>query len=124
MPYLCSKFLNIKVMKVRTIIGILLIVAGAWKLANMWGIIENDWLWRQPWTTYVAPALLLYVGATTIVGNSATRNADPKASTLHIVASNFLGGVDVKNSSQAKRLLTSPSGRIENKKSANCVVFR
>ena len=35
-------------MKVRTIIGILLIVAGAWKLANMWGIIENDWLWRQP----------------------------------------------------------------------------
>ena len=30
-------------MKVRTIIGIVLIVAGAWKLANMWGIIENDW---------------------------------------------------------------------------------
>ena len=54
-------------MKVRTIIGILLIVAGAWKLANMWGIIENDWLWRQPWTTYIAPALLLYVGATIIV---------------------------------------------------------
>ena len=54
-------------MKARTIIGILLIVAGAWKLANLWGIIENDWLWRQPWTAYVAPALLLYVGATTIV---------------------------------------------------------
>ena len=54
-------------MKTRTIIGILLIVAGAWKLANMWGIIENDWLWRQPWTTYVAPVLLLYVGATTII---------------------------------------------------------
>ena len=54
-------------MKTRTIIGILLIVAGAWKLANLWGIIENDWLWRQPWTAYVTPALLLYVGATTIV---------------------------------------------------------
>ena len=54
-------------MKTRTIIGILLIVAGAWKLANLWGVIENDWLWRQPWTAYVAPALLLYVGATTIV---------------------------------------------------------
>ena len=56
-----------RVMKTRTIIGILLIVAGAWKLANMWGIIENDWLWRQPWTVYVAPALLLYVGVMTIV---------------------------------------------------------
>ena len=31
------------------------------------------------------------------VGNHATRNADPKAPTLHIVASNFFGGVDVKN---------------------------
>ena len=183
-------------MKTRTIIGILLIVAGAWKLANMWGVIENDWLWRQPWTTYVAPVLLLYVGATTIidsyrcdpdqwlrrplpigedgkriccavkyggdeyvyhgetfhgarldafcggirmdlreavitedeeidihtfcggieifvpttvnveiksqsfiggVGNHAMHTADPKAPTLHIVASNFLGGVDIKN---------------------------
>ena len=26
-------------MKARTIIGILLIVAGVWKLANMWGLI-------------------------------------------------------------------------------------
>ena len=62
-------------MKTRTIIGILLIVAGAWKLANMWGIIENDWLWRQPWTEYVAPVLLLYVGASTIV-NSYRRDPD------------------------------------------------
>ena len=54
-------------MKLKTIIGLLLMVAGAWKLANLWGIIENDWLWRQPWTAYVAPALLLYVGATIIV---------------------------------------------------------
>ena len=31
------------------------------------------------------------------VGNSATRNADPQAPTIHIVASNFCGGVDIKN---------------------------
>ena len=183
-------------MKPRTSIGILLIVAGAWKLANLWGIIENDWLWRQSWTVYIAPVLLLYVGAMTIVdsyrynpdqwprrplpigedgkriccsvhyggdeyvyhgeifhgarldafcggirmdlreaviaedeeidihtfcggielivpttvnvdaksqsfiggvGNHATHTADPKAPTIHIVASNFLGGVDIKN---------------------------
>ncbi len=63
------------VMKPRTIIGIVLIVAGAWKLANMWGIIENDWLWRQPWTTYIAPAALIYVGALVIV-NSYRRDPD------------------------------------------------
>lgn len=62
-------------MKTRTIIGILLIVAGAWKLANMWGIIENDWLWRQPWTAYIAPALLIYVGGNVII-NSYRRDPD------------------------------------------------
>ena len=31
------------------------------------------------------------------IGNHATQNADPKAPTLHIVASNFFGGVDVKS---------------------------
>ena len=192
-----QKFLkNDMIMKARTIIGILLIVAGVWKLANMWGLIENDWLWNQPWTAYVAPALLLYVGEKTIVnsyrrdpdqwlqrplpigedgkriccsvhyggdeyvyrgepfhgarldafcggirmdlreavitedeeidihtfcggielyvpahvnivvksrsfiggvGNGATRNAAPQAPTIHIVASNFCGGVDIKN---------------------------
>jgi predicted membrane protein len=62
-------------MKVRTIIGILLIVAGAWKLANIWGIIENDWLWRQPWTVYIAPAALIYLGVIVIV-NSYRRDPD------------------------------------------------
>ena len=62
-------------MKTRTIIGIVLIVAGAWKLANMWGVIENDWLWRQPWTAYIAPCVLLYAGAITIV-NSYRRDPD------------------------------------------------
>ena len=62
-------------MKTRTIIGILLIVAGAWKLANMWGIIENDWLWRQPWTMYIAPVALIYIGALVII-NSYRRDPD------------------------------------------------
>ena len=59
-------------MKPRTIIGIVLIVAGAWKLANIWGIIENDWLWRQPWTTYIAPAARLstVIAATQTSGSS------------------------------------------------------
>ena len=56
-------------MKTRTIIGIILIVAGSWKLANMWGIIENDWLWRQAWTAYITPIVLLYIGAITIVNS-------------------------------------------------------
>ena len=62
-------------MKLRTIIGLLLIVAGGWKLANMWNIVDNDWLWSQPWTVYVAPVLLLYVGAGTIV-NSFRKDPD------------------------------------------------
>lgn len=62
-------------MKTRTVIGLSLIAAGAWKLANLWGIIENDWLWRQPWTAYIAPVALLYIGAMTIV-NSYRRNRD------------------------------------------------
>ena len=62
-------------MKTRTIIGILLMMAGAWKLANMWGIIENNWLWRQPWTDYIAPAALIYIGVLVIV-NSYRRDPD------------------------------------------------
>ena len=62
-------------MKTRTIIGLLLIVAGAWKLANMWGIIENAWLWSQSWTAYIAPVLLLYTGAIVIV-DSYRRDSD------------------------------------------------
>ena len=62
-------------MKARTVIGILLIVAGAWKLANIWGVIENDWLWSQPWTEYIIPIALFYLGAMVIV-NSYRRDPD------------------------------------------------
>jgi hypothetical protein len=64
-----------QVMKPRTIFGIVLIVAGLWKLANMWGIVENDWLWSQPWTAYIVPVLLIYVGVSTII-NSYRKDPD------------------------------------------------
>ena len=54
-------------MKMKTFIGLVLMIAGAWKLANLWGLIDNDWLWSQPWTVYIAPILLIYVGVGTIV---------------------------------------------------------
>ena len=53
----------------RTIIGIILIVAALLMLANLWNIIQWEWLWRQPWTSYIAPTLLLYVGATLIISS-------------------------------------------------------
>ena len=180
----------------RTIIGIIFVVAALLKLANMWGIIQLNWLWEHPWPEYFAVFLILYIGVELIiygfshdsgqwlqrplplgdngkrmccsasfgadeytfdgepfhgvrldalfggirmdlrkavitedeeidihtfcggielfvpthvnvivksrsfiggVGNHATHTADPKAPTIHIVASNFLGGVDVKN---------------------------
>jgi hypothetical protein len=31
------------------------------------------------------------------VGNHTSSTADPKAPTIHIIAANFIGGVDVKN---------------------------
>ncbi len=62
-------------MKTKTIIGILLIVAGAWKLCNLWGVIENDWLWQQPWAIYITPITLIYLGALVIV-NSYRRDPD------------------------------------------------
>ena len=188
-----------KVMKPRTIIGIIFIVASLLKLATIWGFIHWSWfaqVTEQPWTTYFCIFVVLYVGVHLIidsyrrdpdqwlqrplpigedgkriccsvhyggdeyvyrgeafhgarldafcggirmdlreavitedeeidihtfcggielfvpthvnvvvksrsfiggVGNHATYTADPKAPTIHIVASNFFGGVDVKN---------------------------
>ncbi|MBR5688269.1 MAG: hypothetical protein IKX36_09975 [Prevotella sp.] len=53
----------------RTIIGIILIVAALLQLANLWNIIQWEWLWRQPWTSYIAPTLLLYVGVTLLISS-------------------------------------------------------
>ena len=57
-------------MKVRTIIGIVFIVASLMKLATIWGFIEWNWFARvseQPWVTYFCICLLIYVGVSLIV---------------------------------------------------------
>lgn len=51
----------------RSIIGIILFTAALLKLASMWNVIECEWLWSQPWTDYLGPSLLLYVGTTFII---------------------------------------------------------
>ena len=186
-------------MKLRTIIGIVFIVASLTKLATIWGLIKWSWFTKvseEPWVTYFCIFLLIYVGVSLIidsyrrdpdqwlqrplpigedgkriccsvhyggdeyvyhgetfhgarldaffggirmdlreakitedeeidihtfcggielivpatvnvivksqnfiggVGNHATHTAEPKAPTIHIVASNFIGGVDIKN---------------------------
>ena len=56
-------------MKRRTFIGMIFIAAGLWKLANMWELTHFDWLWAQPWTEYIAPALLLIVGCRLIISS-------------------------------------------------------
>ena len=47
-----------------------------------------------PQTVNVVVKSRTFIGG---VGNHATRNTDPKAPTLHIIADNFLGGVDIRN---------------------------
>ena len=53
----------------RTMIGIICIVTGLMMLANMWNIIRFDWLWQQPWTAYIAPVLLLFIGVRLIISS-------------------------------------------------------
>ena len=62
-------------MKRRTMIGIICIVTGLMMLFNMWNIIRIDWLWQQPWTAYIAPVLLLFIGVQFII-SSFRRNRD------------------------------------------------
>ena len=54
-------------MKRRTFIGIVFVVIALLKLANIWNIIQLDWLWEQPWTEYFVPAILLYIGIELII---------------------------------------------------------
>lgn len=51
----------------RFIIGIIFTVAALLKLASMWNIVHMEWLWKQPWTEYIGPALLLYIGVHLII---------------------------------------------------------
>ena len=49
-------------MVTRVFIGIICIALSLLKLGDMWNIIHWDWLWQQPWTAYLGPAALLYMG--------------------------------------------------------------
>ena len=54
------------VMKIKAIIGIILVVASVLKLTTMWGIIHISWLERvsdNPWAAYLAPVVLIIVGS-------------------------------------------------------------
>lgn len=59
-----------KVMKTRTIIGIVLIIASLTKLATIWGLIKWSWfanVSEGPWATYFCICLLIYVGMSLLI---------------------------------------------------------
>ena len=53
----------------RTVFGIIFIVAGLLKLADMWNIMHLEWLWQQPWTTYFGVCLIIYIGIELIISS-------------------------------------------------------
>lgn len=54
-------------MKRRTVVGIIFIVAALLRLAEIWGIVNLDWLWNKSLAVYFAPAILLYVGVELVI---------------------------------------------------------
>ena len=61
---------KVKVMKPRTIIGIIFIVAGLLKLATIWGFIHWSWFETMSegrWSMYFCICLILYVGVSLII---------------------------------------------------------
>jgi len=57
-------------MKVKTIFGIIYIVASLVKLASLFGLIHWSWLERasnEPESVYFAPLLLIFIGVTFIL---------------------------------------------------------
>ena len=62
-------------MKRRTVIGIIFVAGAFLKLASMWNIVNLDWLWKHPWTEYLGPIILLYVGVELII-DSYRRNPE------------------------------------------------
>ena len=130
-------------MKRRTIIGIIFIVAALLKLADMWGIVQLDWLWQHQWTMYLGVFLILFIGVELVissyrhnpeqwlqrplptgeegkriccsvhyggdeyiyhgrsfiggVSNHAGMSVKNDAPSLHVIASNFFGGVSIRD---------------------------
>ena len=58
-----------KVMRRRTFFGIIFVVVGLLKLADVWGIAHLDWLWQQPWTVYFGIGLIIYIGIELIISS-------------------------------------------------------
>lgn len=91
-------------MKPRTVIGILFVVASLLKLATLWGILHWSWfetISEGRWAMYFYIFIILWVGVHLII-DSYRRDpdqwlTDKDVPCLHIVANNFLGGVDIKN---------------------------
>ena len=48
--------------KMKSIFGLLLIVFACLQLGTMFGWLHMDEFWQQPWTQYVAPCALFYLG--------------------------------------------------------------
>ena len=55
-------------MVVRLFFGFILFIAGLLKLACMWNLVQMDWLWSQPWTEYILPFALVYIGCGLMMG--------------------------------------------------------
>ncbi len=53
----------------RKIIGLIFVIAALLKLADLCGIIHLDWLWKQSWTAYFGPLLLLYIGVELVISS-------------------------------------------------------
>jgi predicted membrane protein len=76
-PSGCTTTIN-RIMARRKIIGIIFISVALIKFASIWNIFHLDWfdwLWQHPWSAYIAPALLLFIGVRLIV-SSYQRNPD------------------------------------------------
>ena len=59
-----------KIMKAKTIIGIIFIIASLIKLASLFHLIHWSWLERvsdEPESVYFAPILLIFVGGAFII---------------------------------------------------------
>ncbi len=51
----------------RIVVGLILIAIALMKIAELWGIVHLEWLWRQSWTDYFIPVLMLYFGVELII---------------------------------------------------------
>ena len=66
-------------MKVKTIFGIIFIVASLIKLASLLHLIHISWLERvsdDPESVYFAPILLIFIGSSFIIDDICNKNKD------------------------------------------------